>query len=66
MRSSILATLLLLLAATVPAPAQPKPTTVIRAARLIDGRGNVLSNGAVAVTDGKIVSVGLPGSARDA
>lgn len=43
--------------------AQPKPTTVIRAARLIDGRGNVLSNGAVAVTDGKIVSVGMPGSA---
>ena len=62
MRSSILATLLLLLAATVPAPAQPNSTTVIRAARLIDGRGNVLTNGAVAVTDGKIVSVGVPGS----
>jgi imidazolonepropionase-like amidohydrolase len=43
--------------------AQPKPATVIRAARLIDGRGNVLTNGAVAVTDGKIVSVGMPGSA---
>ncbi len=42
--------------------AQPKPATVIRAARLIDGRGNVLANGAVAVTDGKIVSVGMPGS----
>lgn len=43
--------------------AQPKPAMVIRAARLIDGRGNVLTNGAVAVTDGKIVSVGMPGSA---
>jgi imidazolonepropionase-like amidohydrolase len=53
----------LVLALSTIVTAQPKPTTVIRAARLIDGRGNVLSNGAVAVTDGKIVSVGLPGSA---
>jgi imidazolonepropionase-like amidohydrolase len=53
----------LVLALSTIVTAQPKPTTVIRAARLIDGRGNVLSNGAVAVTDGKIVSVGMPGSA---
>ena len=39
--------------------AQPTPSAVIRAARLIDGRGNVLSGGAVAVQDGRIVSVGV-------
>src|SRR5687767_2380953 len=52
----------LVLALTTFVTAQPKPATVIRAARLIDGRGNVLTNGAVAVADGKIVSVGKPGS----
>lgn len=53
----------LVLALSTIITAQPKPATVIRAARLIDGRGNVLTNGAVAVTDGKIVSVGMAGSA---
>src|SRR5688572_21584944 len=52
----------LVLALSTIITAQPKPATVIRAARLIDGRGNVLTNGAVAVTDGKIVSVGMSGS----
>jgi imidazolonepropionase-like amidohydrolase len=62
MRTGVLTTLLFLLATTIPAPAQNNPSRVIRAARLIDGRGNVLSNGAVAVQDGKIVSVGTAGS----
>jgi imidazolonepropionase-like amidohydrolase len=43
-------------------PAQTPPAIVIRAARLIDGRGNVMSNGAVAVQNGKIVSVGSAGT----
>ena len=58
----ILRIVVLTLCAVTTLTAQPKPTTVIRAARLIDGRGNVLTGGAVAVTDGKIVSVGMPGS----
>jgi imidazolonepropionase-like amidohydrolase len=58
----ILRIVVLTLCAVTTLTAQPKPATVIRAARLIDGRGNVLTGGAVAVTDGKIVSVGMPGS----
>ena len=49
----------LTLCATAVVTAQPDESAVIRAARLIDGRGNVLSNGAVAVKDGKIISVGV-------
>ena len=55
----------LILALSTIVTAQPPPQTkgvVIRAARLIDGRGNVMTNGAVMVTDGKIVSVGMPGT----
>jgi imidazolonepropionase-like amidohydrolase len=46
-------------------PAQPQQdkAVVIKAARLIDGRGNVLNGGAVQVSGGKIVSVGMPGTA---
>ena len=53
-----LACLIVALSAIVTAQ-QSTPSTVIRSARLIDGRGNVLSGGAVAVQDGKIVSVGV-------
>jgi len=53
---------LVLLAATPMLAQQPNNAVVIKAGRLIDGRGNVLSNGAVAVTDGKIVSVGTAGN----
>ena len=49
----------LIVALTTIATAQSPSSTVIRAARLIDGRGNILSGGAVAVQDGKIVSVGV-------
>lgn len=52
----------LIVALSTIVPAQSTPSIVIRAARLIDGRGNVLSNGAVAVQDGKIVSVGTAGT----
>ena len=49
----------LIVALTTFVTAQSPSSTVIRAARLIDGRGNILSGGAVAVQDGKIVSVGV-------
>lgn len=44
-------------------PAQPAPNMVIRAERLIDGRGRVIDNGAVGIRDGKIVSVGVSSGA---
>ena len=40
-----------------PAPAA-QPDIIVRASRLIDGRGNVMNNGAVGIKDGKIVSIG--------
>ena len=52
---------LMLLAACAPtaAHAQPRPTVVIKAARLFDGRGDqVIANGAVIVVDGKIQEIG--------
>ncbi len=52
---------LMLLAACAPtaAHAQPRPTVVIKAARLFDGRGDqVIANGAVIVVDGKIQAAG--------
>jgi imidazolonepropionase-like amidohydrolase len=49
----------LTLCATAAVTAQPDESVVIRAARLIDGRGSILSSGAVAIKDGKIISVGV-------
>ncbi|MBM4194795.1 MAG: amidohydrolase family protein [Gemmatimonadetes bacterium] len=57
-------------AASGPALSQSPPaaTTVIRAARILDGRGATLTNAEVVVTDGKIVRVGartaVPAGAR--
>jgi imidazolonepropionase-like amidohydrolase len=34
------------------------PDTIVRATRLLDGRGNVMDGGAVGIKDGKIISVG--------
>lgn len=53
MRFSVLAALALL---SISITAQT-PDVVIRAARVIDGRGGVITNGAVTVHDGKIVSI---------
>lgn len=53
MRFSVLAVLALL---SISITAQT-PDVVIRAARVIDGRGGVITNGAVTVHDGKIVSI---------
>ncbi|HJU44457.1 MAG TPA: amidohydrolase family protein [Vicinamibacterales bacterium] len=44
--------------AIAPLLAQPTPGVTVRAGRLIDGRGGVLSNVDIAVKDGKIVSIG--------
>ncbi len=45
-------------------PASPMPTdTIVRAARLIDGRGNQMDRGAVGILNGKIVSVGTASGA---
>lgn len=53
MRFSVLAALALL---SISITAQT-PDVVIRAARVTDGRGGVITNGAVTVHDGKIVSI---------
>ena len=44
-----------------PLLAQSTPGVTVRAGRLLDGRGNVLSNMDIAVKDGKIVSIGPAG-----
>ncbi len=59
----ILRTLFLAIAAAITVSAQQpatqaRPDTIVRASRLIDGRGNVMANGAVGIKDGKIVSIG--------
>ena len=48
-----------------PAPpvAPVKPDTIVRASRLIDGRGNQMDRGAVGILNGKIVSVGTASGA---
>ena len=38
--------------------------TVVRAARIVDGKGGVLANGAVTIREGRIVSVGQIGRAH--
>ena len=57
MRTGLLTILLFVLAASTPAPAQNNSTT-IRAGRLIDGRGGVVTNVDINIKDGKIVSIG--------
>ena len=50
--------LLIALLFVAPLVAQTTPGATIRAGRLLDGRGGVLSNVDIAVKDGKIVSIG--------
>ena len=48
-------------AGATPAAAQDG-TTVVRAARVIDGRGQVIANGDIVVTGGRITKVGARGA----
>ena len=59
MKKTFLAALVLALAAAAPAQTPPAKTTVLKAARMFDGRSDrVVSPGLVVVSGGKIVSVG--------
>ena len=58
---SVAATLVALFLAGSPSRAQ-EVTTVIRAAKIIDGRGATIANGDIVVTGGKIARVGARGA----
>jgi imidazolonepropionase-like amidohydrolase len=64
MRTGVLTTILVLLATAGPVPAQNSSIT-IRAARVIDGRGETINGAMVGIRDGKIASVTTSGGAVD-
>jgi len=57
MRIALLAALILFATADL---RSQNPGTIIRAGRLLDGRGGIATNVDIAIKDGKIVSVGAP------
>ena len=57
MRQSLLSLLLVLVAGSTPLTAQ-LPAVVIRAGRLMDGRGGATTDATITVAGGKILAVG--------